>query len=303
MNKEILIFGKGWIGTRLADFLNCNSTNKRILTYEDVQGEIDKFKPKVIINAIGSFGKNVDDCEINKTKTITANTFVPLILGEAALRNKIKLVHISSGCIFHYDYEKNRPLQETEAPDYYDLFYSRTKEYAESGLLALGDAANILIVRPRMPLDYISHPRNLLDKLISFPSVIDLENSVTYVPDFLEAVKHLIKIDACGVFNTVNYGGLRFKELLEIYRTFKNTHSYSITSQTDLKIARTNLVLSTDKLEETGFNVRDIHDCLYECVDKWIRIQKGELDVKTAVKAEVKEPGVIFHFPTEGKLA
>lgn len=276
INKDILVFGKGWIGTRLVDFLNCNSTIKRIATYEDIQSEIDRLKPKVIINCIGSFGKNVDDCELNKTKTIFSNTFIPLLMGEAALRNKIKLVHISSGCLFNYDYKENRPLDETTIPDFNDLYYSRCKEYAESGLLALGSAANILIVRPRMILDYISHPRNLLDKLISFNSVIDLENSVTYMPDFLHAVRHLISKDTFGVYNTVNYGGLRFKELLEAYRTYKQTHSYSIVNQGELKIVRTNLLLSTDKLEETGFNIRDIHDVLSECVSRYIAIEKGE---------------------------
>lgn len=276
MNTDILVFGKGWIGKRLQKYLDCNATDKRIASYEDVQKEIDTYKPKVIINCIGSFGKNVDDCEINKTKTITSNTFVPLLLAEGAIRNNVKLVHISSGCMFHYDYTKDRPLKETEQPDFYDLYYSRCKEYAEAALLALDDAANILIVRPRMPLDYIPHPRNLLDKLIKFKSVIDIENSVTYVPDFLAAIKHLISIDATGVYNTVNYGGLKFRELLEVYRTHYHTHSYAITSQSDLKIVRTNLLLSTDKLEESGFDVKDIHDVLKECVSKWVSITKGE---------------------------
>ena len=221
------------------------------------------------------------------------------IMGEAALRNKIKLVHLSSGCMFHYDYEKDRPIKETDFPDFHELYYSRCKQYAESALLALGDAANILIVRPRMPLDYISHPRNLLDKLISFKSVIDIENSVTYVPDFLDAVKYLIKLDSVGVFNTVNYGGLKFKELLEVYRKYKQNHSYSITSQNELKIVRTNLLLSTDKLEETGFDVRDIHDVLNECVDKYIRIGKGELDEGQAKQAESTKSGAVFHFATD----
>ena len=298
MNKEILVFGKGWIGSRLAQHLDCQSTGRRIATYEDVQEEIDKFKPKVIINCIGSFGRNVDDCEINKTKTIVATTFVPILMAEAALRNKLKLVHLSSGCIFHYDYDNQRPLKETEQPDFFDLYYSRCKEYAETSLLALGDAANILIVRPRMPLDYIPHKRNLLDKLVNFKNVIDLENSVTYVPEFLEAVKHLIKIDATGVYNCVNYGGLRFKELIEIYREFYPNHQYSIADKGDLKIVRTNLLLSTDKLEESGFEVKDIHDILRECVTRWVAIRKGQ-DVGQVEQAKTPIPGALFDVTKE----
>ena len=272
--SDILIFGKGWIGSRLSDFLKCDSTDVRISTFGDVQNEIDKFKPKVIINAIGHYGKNVDDCELDKDKTLFAHSYVPLLLAEAAIRNGIKLVHISSGCIFNYDYKADNPRTEEEYPDFFDLYYSRTKIYAEWALLGLREAANILIVRPRMPLDFIPHPRNLLSKLLSYPTVIDIPNSASYVPDLLEMIKHLIKIDAEGVYNTVNYGGIRFREILEEYRKYNPQHSYAIVGMEELKIVRTNLILSTDKLEETGFEVRDIHDVIPECVQKYVDIVK-----------------------------
>ena len=111
-----------------------------------------------------------------------------------------------------------------------------------------------------------------MDKLLMFKSVWDIPNSATYVPDLLDAMKHLIKIDAEGVYNIVNYGGLRYRELLEEYRKYVPSFNYSIADLHDLKIVRTNLILSTDKLEESGFNVRDIHDVLPECVQKYIEL-------------------------------
>jgi len=272
---EILIFGKGWIGSRLADSLKCPSTDARINTFEDAQREIDINKPKVIINCIGHFGKNVDDCEIDKTKTLTAHTFVPLLLAEVAMRNNIKLVHISSGCIYEYDYKTYNPISEDQTPDFFRLYYSRTKIYTEAALSSLMDAANILQLRLRMPLDYVPHRRNLLTKLLSFNKVIDLPNAVTYIPDLLGAVKHLIEKDATGIFNVVNYGGLRFRELLEEYRKYDQTYLYSIVDPAELNMVRTNLLLSTDKLEETGFPVRDIHEVIPECVEQYVKILKG----------------------------
>jgi dTDP-4-dehydrorhamnose reductase len=273
-NKEILVFGAGWIGSRISSFLNCPVVKRRLNTYEDIQEEIDRTKPKVIINCIGHFGKNVDSCELDKTKTLFAHSFVPLLLGEAAVRNAIKLVHISSGCVYNYDYKLNRPLAEDTPVDFFDLYYSRSKIYAETALSALGDSTNILQLRIRMPLDYIPHRRNLLDKLVDFSSVIDIPNSVTYIPDFLEALKHLLKLDAEGVFNVVNYGGLRYREILEEYKKYDLAFGYAITDLNSLKMVRTNLILSTDKLEETGFTVRDIHDVLPECVEKWVAERK-----------------------------
>jgi len=87
---------------------------------------------------------SVDDCELDKDATLSSNCFVPLILAEAALRNNIKLVHISSGCIYHYDYSKRKPITEDEPPDFFDLFYSRTKIYAERALEILSKSYNIL---------------------------------------------------------------------------------------------------------------------------------------------------------------
>lgn len=270
--NELLVIGKGFLGTRIADFFNCPAINTRINTYEDLQKEIDTHHPQVLINCVGNFGKNVDDCEINKTESLLAHSFIPLLIAEAAIRNGLKMVTISSGCLYHYDYKLNRPITEADAPDFFDLFYSRTKIYAEAALASLGRAANILQLRIRMPLDYIPHPRNLLDKLLTFKSVWDIPNSATYVPDLLDAMKHLIKIDAEGIYNIVNYGGLRYRELLEEYRKYVPSFNYAIADLHDLKIVRTNLILSTDKLEESGFNVRDIHDVIPECVQKYIEI-------------------------------
>ncbi len=273
--NDILVFGKGWIGNKLTATLGCASTDKHIATYEDVQGEIDKFKPKCIINCIGHYIDNVDNCEKDKTKTLVAHTVVPLLLAEAAIRNGIKLVHISSGCLYNYDYKSNIPITEDQPPDFFDLYFSRAKIYTEAALLTLHKSANILQLRIRMPLDYIPHQKNLLTKLLNFNKVIDIPNSVTYLPDFLLATKHLLSKDAEGIYNIVNYGGLKFKELLEEYRKFDMTHNYAIASLEEIKVVRTNLILSTDKLEETGFMIRDIHEVLPECVEKYYQYVKG----------------------------
>lgn len=46
MNKEILIFGRGYLGNRLKEGLNCEISDKRIYTFEDADMEIKKFIPK-----------------------------------------------------------------------------------------------------------------------------------------------------------------------------------------------------------------------------------------------------------------
>jgi len=271
MKDKIIILGRGFIGNRLQEELNCELSDRKIYSYKDAEEEIKRFNPDIVINCIGHTGINVDTCEEDLDKTLTANTFVPIILAEAALRNNIKLIHISSGCIYHYDYSKGSPIDEDKIPDFFELFYSRTKIYTEQSLSVLSKKYPILIIRLRVPLDNRPHPKNLLTKLIEYKKVIDIPNSVTYIPDFIKALKHLIEIDANGIYNVVNKNALKYPELLDIYKKYVPDFKYQIIDYQKLNLVRTNLILSTEKLEKTGFKVRDIHEVLEECVKDYLK--------------------------------
>ena len=265
--KNILIFGNGYIGQKLQTHLNCEVSNKRILQTQDIIDEINKYKADVIINCIGYTGDgNVDGCDKQVNKTIVLNTFLPILFLEAKYRTGVKLVHISSGCMYEYDYEKDTPIKENKKPDYFKLYYSRSKIYAER---VLGNDA--LIVRIRIPLDDKPNQKNILDKLIKYRKVIDVSNSVTYLPDFVKMVEHLIKKNAKGIYNTVNEGGLRYKDLLDTYNKYAyKPIDYEILPLENLKLNRTNLIMSTKKLQNTGFKVRPINEVLEECVKNYL---------------------------------
>ncbi len=271
MQSNILILGNGFIGCKVQKELKCNMSGRIFTSYADIDEEIKKYKPKVVINCIGITGAhNVDDCEKDIDSTIFANTYVPILLAEAAIRHDFKLVHISSGCIFHYDYKKDKPIEESKLPDYHLLYYSRTKIYSENVLRELAKYYNILIARIRIPLDSEPSPRNIIDKLLKYKTIIDVPNSVTYIPDFIKALKYLIKIDAKGIFNVVAKGPLRYPDLLDEYRKYHPKTKYDVISLKSLKMNRTNLVLSTKKLESTGFNVRPTKEIIKECVKKYV---------------------------------
>ena len=272
MKNKILILGNGYIANRLQEQWNCPIYDKKILSYQDAVRAFKKHGPRVLVNCIGNVGKRtVDDCELDADKCLLANTMVPIWLGEIAFRNPVKLVHISSGCIYHYDYSRQSPRTEENVPDYYNLFYSRTKIYAESALKALLPRSNVLIVRIRVPLDIHPHPRNLLTKLIRYKNIIDIPNAITYIPDFIRALEHLLKINAKGVFNVTSKGSLRYPALMDVYKKFVPDYQYKIISLKDFKFERTNLLLSVRKLENTGFTVRKIKDVLQECVRQYVK--------------------------------
>jgi 3,5-epimerase/4-reductase len=272
MNNKILILGKGgFIAERLREELKCDISGTILHSFSEAEREVKKYNPKVIINCIGYTGAgNVDGCEKEKDLTLFANTYMPIILAEVALRNNMKLVHISSGCIYQYDYKRDKPLTEARIPDFFDLYYSRTKIYSERALEALCGTYNILITRIRIPLDNRPHPKNILNKLIAYKKVIDIPNSITYIPDLMAALKHLINVDARGIYNVVNKGGLRYPELLNEYQRHVPNFKYSILDLKELHMVRTNLILSTRKLEDSGFKTRVIQSVLDECVKGFI---------------------------------
>ena len=271
MSDKILIFGKGYFGSKIQHELGGEFAEEKVFTLDDATRQIDRHKPQVVINAIGYIGRNVDDCELNKDKALSANTLVPILLGEACFRAQVRFVHISTGCIYHYDYTKNIPITEDQVPDFYDLYYSRTKIYAEQALLFLARKMPILILRPRVPLDTVVNPKNLLTKLIRSKKVIDLPNSSTYIPDFIRALKHLLEKKARGIYHIVNKGPLYYPDLVKEYRKHVPDFKYEVIDFKKLNIVRTNIVLSTSKLESSGFRVRTISEVLEECVKKYIK--------------------------------
>jgi len=271
MSKKILIFGKGFIGERLRREFGAEVTERMILKLSDAQEEYEKYKPDIIINCIGYTGaRNVDDCDLDKEMTLTANSFVPVILAEVAVRNNCKLVHISSGCIYHYDYKRSKPVTEDQVPYFFDLFYSRSKIYSERALEVLSKTYNILITRIRIPIDDRPHPKNTLDKLIRYKRIIDIPNSVTYIPDYLKMLRHLLDIDARGIYNCVNKDGLRYPRLMSVYKKYVPEYDYEIIDLKTLNMVRTNLVMSVKKLEKSGFKVRNINDILDEIVQAYL---------------------------------
>ncbi|MFH1441019.1 MAG: sugar nucleotide-binding protein [Candidatus Omnitrophota bacterium] len=271
MDKErVLILGKGFIGSRLQEFLGCKISDKKIFTFRDADEEIKRYSPKAVINCIGYTGRNVDECELEKEKTLTSNSFVPLMIAEAAIRNNCRLIHLSSGCIYHYDYSQ-QPITEDKIPDFFGLFYSRSKIYSERALETLSSKYPVLILRIRIPLDSRPHPKNILDKLIKYKKVIDIPNSLTYIPDFIEAIKHFLDSDCRGIYNVVNKGALRYPELMEVYKKYKPEFQYEIIDYKKLGLVRTNLVLSTEKLERSGFKIRPINEVLDECVKNYLK--------------------------------
>jgi len=275
--KKYLILGKGWIGSRIHKCLRADISESKIYGLKDVVNAIEKYEPEVIINAIGKTGfPNVDWCETHKQETLFGNVTVPLLLAEACETEGIQLVHIGTGCI--YDnfssnkqvYYVDRYFSEKDTPNFFGSYYSRTKYYVEQLLKEF----KVLQLRIRMPFDVYEHQKNLFSKLTKYDKLIELSNSMTYIPMFIEALDHLIHADATGIYNIVCNGGITHPELMDLYEKIMNKEvHYDVITIKELhevtQAKRSNCLLSPTKLEKSGFKVLDIYDAVQDGLKKY----------------------------------
>lgn len=273
INKNTtLIIGNGYIAGILKSNLKINSCHKKINTLNDIDKILTETKVKCIINAAGYIGTtNTDKCNKQMEMTLRSNTFLPILLAEAAIKHNIKLIHISSGCIFDHDPLTEKPIDENKQPDYLELPYNRSKIYSEVALNILSKKHDILMLRIRVPLNDVPHKKNILTKLIKFKTIIDIPNSITYIPDLIRALKHLIKIDARGIYNINCKNGIKYNTILDEYTKYFTDFNYTIIDQKALKVKRTNIVLSTKKLEKSGFKINTNSEIIKKCVKNYIK--------------------------------
>ncbi|OGJ63842.1 hypothetical protein A3C37_01195 [Candidatus Peribacteria bacterium RIFCSPHIGHO2_02_FULL_53_20] len=262
---SILLFGsRGFIGTHMhSRFPDAIASNVDIADPAAVAKELDRVRLDIVINSVGKTGTpNVDWCEDHKEETFRSNVTGPLVLMEECRKRGIFWVHMASGCVYSGD-NGGRGFTEDDVPNFQGSFYSRTKQWTDGMLKEFVDPVEgkggILILRIRMPFQPEDHPKNLLSKIAKFTKVIDVQNSVTYIPDFLDAASQLIDHRRTGIFHMVNPGPIslydvacRFADAEERARPERLTEDHA---RPMTKAARSNCVLSTEKLSSEGIRL------------------------------------------------
>ena len=235
---------------------------------------LDELKPDVVINCAGKTGRpNVDWCEDHKEETLHANVIGPLTLAEECIQRKIYMVHMSSGCIYAGD-NGGRGFSEIDPPNFSGSFYSRSKAWSDQMLGEIADhGAGILLLRIRMPFDGTTGDRNLLMKLRKYSKVLDVKNSLTYLPDFEKAAKVLIEKRRTGIYNVVNPGPVSPYRLMELYAEIVDpAHRFELLTEAELpgvvKTGRSNCILNTEKLEGEGITLRTAEEAAREAMGR-----------------------------------
>ena len=225
----LLLGATGYVGNAFKKYFDTNKIN--YCTYQ-IRFNFDehnliKFitanKVTAIFNCAGYTGKpNVDTCETNKVETLQANAFLPKQLDRICHKLSIKLVQISSGCIYNdTQCEQGLPpiteYRDFDTPNFTFLdkkasWYSGTKALGET---LINDGYN-LICRLRIPFNGDINPRNYITKIVNYSNLLNSTNSFSQLEEFVAAVHRLYKFNLGGIFNVTQPGYMTTKEVVEL---------------------------------------------------------------------------------------
>ncbi len=281
MSKKILIIGNGFLGKRCAAaWPEAVLSDKMIHSVQDVEELIDEHKPDSVLNAAGIVGKpNVDWCETHQLETIAGNTTLPIMIAEACQKKGVYLLHMGTGCVFYGYSADPKGWKEDDHPNPLAV-YTRSKYAAD---LVLSTMPNIGIARIRMPVDYEPSPANLIDKLMSFPRVIDVINSITVVEDMIYVFKQLLEKQAAGIFHVTNPGAIKHKEIVAMYEEIVDPNhkveewisAQELVASGLAKKTRSNTILQSGNLEKLGIQMRPVHEAVRETLKKYAEFKKA----------------------------
>jgi len=285
--KKIVVLGNGFIASHLKhEIVSCRLTPNESDIYSFIRG----LRADVIINATGFCGKpNVDQCEIRKIATYTGNVIIPLMLAEACARRDMQMIHLGSGCIYYGKSPHRESVEVDEGNPSLGCFtidhgwketdfanplsyYSKTKYACD---LALGQMPNVTTLRLRMPISPKNDPRNLLSKLIGYSKILEEPNSVTFTEDLVNAIDYVIEKQKFGIYHIVSPKPLTHSVLLEEYKKYMPTHTYTKITKEELSTmvvaTRSNCILDCSKAINEGFQFGDTDTLVRACVEQFVK--------------------------------
>ncbi len=237
-------------------------------------------RPEFLINAAGYTGKpNVDACELHKTECLFGNAVLPGLIAQACAEAGVPWGHVSSGCIYTGSRPDGSGFTEDDAPNFSFRtnncsFYSGTKALGEEVLAGKPD---LYIWRLRIPFDNVDNPRNYLTKLMRYAKLLDAENSISQLHEFVAATF------ACwekrvpfGTYNVTNPDHITTREvvsLIEKSGVHPKKYEFFASEEEFMKIAaktpRSNCVMSSAKLASVGIHMTPVRDAVEQALRNW----------------------------------
>lgn len=288
MSMIVILGGSGYIGTAYRRYLEAEgveyaSLSRAELDYTEPEllaGYLKERGAELVINAAGYTGKpNVDACERDKARCLAGNAVLPGLVAEACEAAGVPWGHVSSGCIYSGRRSDGEGFTEEDEPNFSFRkgpcsFYSGSKALGEE---VLAGRDGVYVWRLRIPFDHMDHPRNYLTKLMRYERLLDVENSVTHLGDFVRATLECAeKGVAFGVYNVTNPGSITTREVVGLIQEsgvcgrepefFESEEAFM---REAVITPRSNCVLDCSKLTAAGIEMRPVREAIRSSLASW----------------------------------
>ena len=283
----IVLGSTGYLGSYFVKYLHQKGEDgfglsRAEIDYTDVGSLISILrskKPKFLINAAGYTGKpNVDACESEKAECLFGNAVLPGRIRTACEELGIPWGHVSSGCIYSGRKSDGGGWTEEDEPNFSFRdgpcsFYSGTKALGEE---VLKDAKNCYIWRLRIPFNEEKSPRNYLQKLLNYSSLLEAENSISHIDDYINScLSSFTQECEPGIYNLTNVGSITTRQVVKWMReegvTDKEFTFFENEEDFMAKAAitpRSNCVMDTSKAERNGIALRPVEEAVRDSLRK-----------------------------------
>lgn len=284
----IIILGStGYVGSKFPNYfhsfrhkITCASRSEVDYTNpKTLRSWLMASKPRFVINAAGFTGKpNVDACELAKAECLKGNAVLPGVIREVCEDLRIPWGHVSSGCIYSGRRPDGEGWTEEDEPNFSFRngpcsFYSGSKALGEE---VLEGAENCYVWRLRIPFNDERSPRNYLQKLINYDSLLESENSVSNLDEFVQkCVDCFEKEVEPGIYNMTNAGAITTRQVAQWmkeegvtdkqFKFFENEDQFM---EKAAKTPRSNCVLDTSKAEKAGIGMRPVEEAMRDSMRK-----------------------------------
>lgn len=283
---RVIIFGAGgYIGSEFRQQMTMAGIEYYVLSSRNwstsfqLSNQILSIRPTHIINCAAYVGETcIADCESNKSAAILSNVMFVKVLTDICFAQNIVLGHVSTGCL--YTGYPDGGFKESDPPNMsFELnncsFYTGTKVLAEQLLRPL---TRKYVWRIRLPFESYNNRRNYFTKLLSYDQLISTPNSLSHKSDFVKACLETIQREVeFGTYNMTNPGSLSAKEIVTLMKQHldlrdvmpKKEFKFFEDANALTDIPRSNTILNTDKLKNTGIHIRPVQESAEDALKNW----------------------------------
>jgi 3,5-epimerase/4-reductase len=293
IEPNVLIFGgNGWIGSKVVDLLQ--SMNIKCITSLCRANDINMIKRELelignVTHVMSFIGRTHGVYENQVIGTIDYlekpgklvdnmkdNLFSPIALAELCKQRNIHFTYLGTGCIFEYDEQHlfgdtTTGFLESDLPNFVGSSYSIVKGYTDR-MMQLMYSETALNARIRMPItDELDSPRNFITKIINYPKVCSIPNSMTVLDELLPVLINLALRGQVGTVNLTNPGIISHNEILSMYKEIVDPEftwtNFTIEEQNQILASkRSNNCLDTTKLVSLYPNVLPIQESVRNAI-------------------------------------